>query len=217
MRLSWPGASGKPSLTLSLTPRPASTQNPASPGLPHRAAHQLGSQLCSKRPAPRGVGRPSGPGQSSPGRRESGTRKGEGGGQVHKPDVPAHCHPSCHVSHPSQPHSRPSRTDSLPSIRGRGGGALQLPDPGAGCPSPTGVRGGTAQYRSLGLRATWGIWGQSQAPPSSPSFHPTPSPISSGRPQTLVGRGGGKGSSPGAWFSFSCPESEPLWETSEGY
>lgn len=65
--------------------------------------------------------------------------------------------------------------------------------------------------------ATWGIWGQSQAPPSSLSLHPQPLPNQLREGPDPGGVGEGKGSSPGAWFSFSCPEPEPLWETSEGY
>lgn len=50
---------------------------------------------------------------------------------------------------------------------------------------------------------TWGIWGQSQVPSSSLSFHPHPiSQISPGRPQTLVRRGKVRGAAlgPGSHF-----------------
>ena len=109
VRLSWPGASGKHSLTLSLTPKPASTEISASPSLSHHAAHQLGIRRCSKQPVPcreqEHKGRVV---WARVARGESCTMGGVGevrqwGSQAPGLDVPAPCHPS----HPSQPHSKP--------------------------------------------------------------------------------------------------------------
>lgn len=52
VQLSWSGAPGKPSLTLSLTPKPASTENSASPGLSHHSTYQLGSDCAQNNQHP---------------------------------------------------------------------------------------------------------------------------------------------------------------------
>lgn len=111
------------------------------------------------------------------------------------PGYPCALSPSYHHSHPPQSHSRSSHVLFPPQE----------------CPlsSPSSCWHG-------GRPPSWAVtWGARAAPGTLFSLHPLP--ISPGRPQILVGWGEGKGNSPGAWFSFSCPESEPLWETSEGY
>lgn len=140
---------------------------------------------------------------------------GGGRGQAHRLDVSAYCHPSCHRSHPSQLHCRPSHAPFHPT------GALSAPPLWSQPPArPAGTREGTTQCPCQITRAaTWGIGGQSQTPSSSISLHLSPllQPPHQPREAPDPGWGADKGSSPGAWFSFSCPESEPLWETSEGY
>lgn len=95
---------------------------------------------------------------------------------------------------------------------------FQPPLPGASCPSPAGTRECTTQC--LPLAPQGGELGDQGTVPGT-LFFPVCSPTSH-QPREAPDPGGGggregKGSSPGAWFSFSCPESEPLWETSEGY
>lgn len=137
VQLSWQGASRKHSLTLSLTPKPASSESPASPSLSYHTAHQLGIRQCSKRPGPCGVGtqRRSCPGQ----RRERGELHDWGGGSggaeplgsmfLHTVTLPTLS------SSTSGPHM-------LPSIPGE---PFQLPLPAASCLSPAGMREGTSQ------------------------------------------------------------------------
>ena len=166
-----------------------------------------GARLCSKPPAPCGVGtqRPSCPGQN----REKGELHSGGRGgrviQAHELDVPAYCHSSCHHSHPSRLCLGPSHAPFRPRS------ALSAP-----CPwSP---REGTNSVCHQIIRAATGGHGGSPRHPLIPSLStPTSLPSQPREAPDPGGEGEGKESGPGAWFSFSCPESEPLWETSEGY
>lgn len=159
-----------------------------------------------------GTQRPSCPGRRS----ETGEQHDVGGrgSRAHRLGVPVNCHRSCRHSHPSQLHSR----------------SLCAPLPSQECPFcsqsleravPVLQAQGEAPLRvrcQTTRTVTWGIWGAVPGTLFFPLFPPPPHFPNQPREAPDPGEAGeGKGSSPGAWFSFSCPESEPLWETSEGY
>lgn len=160
VQLSWQGASRKHSLTLSLTPKPASSESPASPSLSYHTAHQLGIRQCSKRPGPCGVGtqRRSCPGQ----RRERGELHdwGRGAGEP-SPWAPCSC-----ILSPFPPFPAPLRalTCSLPS--------QESPFSSPSLQPAASVQLACGKARLSVTRAvTWEIGGQSQVPFSSLLLH----------------------------------------------
>lgn len=86
VQLSWSGTSGKPSLTLSLTPKPASTENLVSPSLFLCTSRDLGSDYAQNNQHPVGQEHKGRVVQGRVGRRESCTMRGGGG-----PSPPARC------------------------------------------------------------------------------------------------------------------------------
>lgn len=132
---------------------------------------------------------------------------GGGRGQAHRLDVSAYCHPSCHRSHPSQLHCRPSHAPFHPT------GALSAPPLWSQPPArPAGTREGTTQCpRQITRAATWGIGGQSQAPSSSISLHLSPLLQPPHQPREAPTQVGGwiRGAAPGPGSHFLAQSLSP--------